>query len=78
MLVRKTIRKGVKITNTVNPDILGIKLLKDFFGFKEDLHIWFVYAPPLNSPYLADRQGVLDCFDRLLTNSDGSNMVFGD
>ena len=78
LLIRKTIRKGIKITYTDNPDILGIKMLKDFFGFKEDLHVWFVYAPPLNSPYLTDRQGVLDCFDRLLANSDGSNMVFGD
>ena len=77
LLIRKTIRKGVRVTSTENPDILGIRLLKDFFGLTEDLHIWFVYCPPLDSPYLADRKGILDCLDKLLTHSDRS-MVFGD
>ena len=77
LLIRKTIRKGIKITSTENPDIFGIRLLGEFFGLTEDLHIWFVYAPPLNSPYLSERQGVLDCLDKLLTHGDCS-MVFGD
>ena len=64
LLIRKTIRRGVKIIPSDNPDILGILLLKDFFGLTEDISIWFVYAPPLDSPYLTDRDGVLDCLEK--------------
>ena len=77
LLVRKTIRKGVKVVSTDNRDILGIRLLKSFFGLPEDLTIWFVYAPPLGTPYLIDRENVLNCLDKKLNNTNHS-MVMGD
>ena len=51
LLVRKSIRKGVKISDTDDPDILGITLKKDFFNLSEDVHLWFVYVSPATSPY---------------------------
>ena len=76
-MIRKTIRKGVKIMSTANPDILGITLLKDFFGLNEDLNVWFVYAPPLNTPYLVDKEDILDCLEKHLAQSE-NDMIFGD
>ena len=55
LLVRKTVRGGVKVTYTHDPDILGITLKKDFFGLSEDILVWFVYAPPASSLYARNR-----------------------
>ena len=35
LLVKKNIRKGVKVSSTDDPDILGITLKKDFFNLPE-------------------------------------------
>ena len=59
LLIRKSIRKGVKVTNTEDPDILGITLKKDFFNLPEDLQIWFVYVPPATSPYAKNKENTL-------------------
>ena len=32
LLIRKSVRRGVKVTNSTVPDILGITLSKEFFG----------------------------------------------
>ena len=77
LLIRRTVRKGVKIIPSDNPDILGILLLKDFFGLPEDLNVWFVYAPPLDSPYLNNRDGVLDCLEKHFGQYD-SPIIMGD
>ena len=58
LMIRKSIRKGVKFTNTEDPDILGITLKKDFFNLSEDVNIWFVYASPVNSPYTIKRDNI--------------------
>ena len=42
LLIRKTVRKGIKIIANDDPDILGVLMLKDFFGLPEDLTVWFV------------------------------------
>ena len=39
LLVRKTIRKGIKVISSDNHDILGIRLLRNFFGIPEDLTV---------------------------------------
>ena len=77
LLIRKSIRKGVKILSTDNPDILGILLLKEFFGFSEDLNIWFVYAPPLGTPYLTDKEDVLESLEKKLVRHDNP-IIMGD
>ena len=52
-------------------------LLKDFFGLPEDLNVWFVYAPPLDSPYLDNWDGVLDCLEKHFGQYD-SPIIMGD
>ena len=79
LLVRKTIRKGVKISYTDDPDILGITLKKDFFNFTEDLHTWFVYASPASSPYAKYRGNtILKLEDLLAQNATSQHIIMGD
>ena len=79
LLVRKTIRKGVKVTCTEDPDILGITLKKDFFGLSRDLGVWFVYAPPANSPYTRGRGCTILKLEELLARDPSDRyVVMGD
>ena len=57
--------------------ILGITLSKEFFGLQEDLAVWFVYAPPLSSSYVKNRDKVLDELEKLLISKDTS-IILGD
>ena len=77
LLIRKTIRIGIKIVSNDDPDILGVLLLKDFFGLPQDVTIWFVYASPSDSSYLTNRDDVLDCLERRLQVHENS-LIFGD
>ena len=77
LLIRKSVRRGVKVTHSAIPEILGIKLSKEFFGLEDDLAVWFVYAPPLNSPYLKNSDKVLDQLEKLLTTNNTS-IILGD
>ena len=77
LLVRKTIRAGVKVVSTSDPEILGVKMDRNFFGLKEDIHIWFTYAPPITSPYARSRKNVLDCLEKTLFSYQ-NNIVMGD
>ena len=77
LLIRKTIRKGIKVTYTADPDILGITLNKEFFGLEKELIVWFVYAPPVNSPYTKSRERVLGTLERLLAMNNNC-MIMGD
>ena len=47
LLMKSGIRKGIKILDSVNGDIICIKLQKDFFGLENDVFVCFVYASPL-------------------------------
>ena len=66
LFVRKSIRKGIKVKESHDRDILGIELCKSFFGLDSDLNIWFPYASPSTSPYTKARQVPL--FDSLEGN----------
>ena len=68
LLVRKSVRTGVKISYTENRDILGITLKHEFFHTPKDWTIWFTYAPPLNSPYLKGKEGVLSSLESFWTH----------
>ena len=59
MLIRKSIRTGIKVTDTEDPDILGITLKREFSNLREDMTIWFIYAPPVNYPYAKNRRNPL-------------------
>ncbi len=79
LLVRKSIRNGVKVTSTVDPDILGITLKKDFFNLAEDLKIWFVYAPPANSPYARNKGNtILQLEEQLAQQASDQHIILGD
>ena len=80
LLVRKIIRTGVKVSHIGNCDILGITLKKDFFELPDDKIVWFTYAPPLTSPYLTNKEGVLSVLEANLLCNDGSEntLVLGD
>ena len=79
LLLKKTVRRGVKITCTSDPDILGVSLNGKFFGRQEDVNLWFTYAPPSTSPYAKDRK-VLNTLEILLTkNTNPDNcLILGD
>ena len=80
LLVRKSVRDGLKLTNTENRDILGVTLKHSFFQTPQDRKIWFTYAPPLNSPYLKDKEGVLGSLESYLVTHNGmeNTLVLGD
>ena len=77
LFIRKTIRKGIKIITTGDPDILGARMDKEFFGMDEDVILWFAYAPPLTSPYTKSRENVISSLEELLTNHK-NNLILGD
>ncbi len=79
LLIRKTIRKGVKVTSTEDPDILRVTLKKDFFNLPEDLKVWFVYAPPANSPYTRNRGSTIAKLEEILAEeSSDRHIILGD
>ena len=79
LLVRKTVRAGVKVTYTDDSDILGITLKKEFFSLSEDLQVWFVYAPPANSPYARNRGSTISKLEELLaSNATSQHLILGD
>ena len=61
ILIKKTIKKGVKFIKDFKGDIIWLKMDKNFFGLKNNILVCFTYAPPINSPYLTDND--LDMID---------------
>ena len=79
LLVKNDIRQGVKISNTEDPDILGITLRKEFFNLPEDTLIWFAYASPVNSPYTKGRESVMAKLETLIASQPGDHhIIMGD
>ena len=67
VLVRNTIRKGVKITDREDKDILEITIQKGFFGLNHDFIILFTYASPINFPYTKSRkENVLEKLEKMI------------
>ena len=52
----------------------------EFFGHTRDRTIWFTYAPPVNSPYLTNKDGVLTSLEAFLLTKDGmeNTLILGD
>ena len=76
---RHSIRKGVKITDTEDKDILEVTIQKDFFGLNHDVIILFTYASPINSPYTKSRGGnVLEKLEKkIICNNDNNYIIMG-
>ena len=69
----------MKVTSTEDPDILGVTLKKDFFNLPEDLKVWFVYAPPANSPYTRNRGSTIAKLEEFLAEeSSDHHIILGD
>ena len=78
LLVRKSIRPGVKVSDARDPEILGITLKKDFFNFTDDLHVWFTYAPPVTSPYAKSRENPILKLEAKLAGKNANHLIMGD
>ena len=55
LLLRNSIRKGIKILKSDDKDILEVLLLKKYFGVHADIKLMFTYASPISSCYVKDR-----------------------
>ena len=51
LLVRNSIRKGIKILQNEDKDILELLLLKKYFCLDRDIKLIFAYASPITSCY---------------------------
>ena len=78
LLVRKSIRAGVKVTDTEDPEILGVTLKSNFFNLPEDLHLWFTYAPPVTSPYAKNRTNPILKLEEKIARRNKSHLIMGD
>ena len=78
LLIKKTIRKGVKISSTDDPDILGITLKKDFFNLPADTHVWFTYASPITSPYTKGRENIFTKLETSMAAHGKHQIIMGD
>ena len=79
LFIRSTIRKGVKVNNKIDVDILEIVLDKKFFGFTKDIRILFTYASPITSPYTRSRENtVLEKIETYIEDGRNSFLVMGD
>ena len=79
VLIKKEIKEGVKVIyqENSNPEIIGLKLKSDFFDLNEDTFLWFVYAPPISSPYTKSISDIFDTLEEKL-DTQRNNLIMGD
>ena len=79
LFIRKEIKEGVKVIyqENSNPEIIGLKLKSDFFDLTDDTFLWFVYAPPISSPYTKSINDIFDTLEQKL-DSQRNNLIMGD
>ena len=79
LFIRKDIKEGVKVIyqENSNPEIIGLKLKSDFFDLTDDTFLWFVYAPPISSPYTKSINDIFDTLEQKL-DSQRNNLIMGD
>ena len=63
VLVKKSLRKGVKLFSSKSNRLVWWKLDKHFFNLDEDIFVCSVYIPPANSKYFGQRK--IDPYDEL-------------
>ena len=79
ILIRKSIKMGIKIVEKCDDDAFEITLLKNFFGSKQDKKILFAYASPLNSCYTKSRSvNILDKIETELVDGDSKYIIMDD
>ena len=79
ILIRKSIKKGVKILKTNDKDVFELILLKKYFGLETDIKLIFMYASPINSCYTKARtENVIDTVEKKIVNSENNCLIMGD
>ena len=79
LLVRNSIRKGIKILNNQDKDIFELILLKKYFCLHADIKLIFAYASPITSCYTKARtENVIDTIERKTLNAGGNCLIMGD
>ena len=77
LFIRRTIKKGVKIEKQGDQDTFQIKILKNYFGWKQDVKIVFTYASPINSGYTKSRS--VNILDKIESDLEGGHsIIMGD
>ena len=79
LLIKRTLRKGVKINRDIDDDSVELVLDKGFFGFDKNMKILFTYASPLTSSYTKSRtKTVLEKIETFIDDGRNSFLVMGD
>ena len=79
ILIRKSIKKGVKLLKTNDKDIFELILLKQYFGLATDIKLIFMYASLINSCYTkACTENVIDTLEKKIVNSENNCLIMGD
>ena len=81
ILIRKSLRKGVKYLTLSSTEYQWLLLDKKYFGFDKDLYVCFAYIPPQYSSYYLDQN--IDYLELLEADiskyrSMGSVLILGD
>jgi hypothetical protein len=77
IIIDEQIRKGVKIFKESDYGV-WIKLDKHYFNIEQNVYMYALYLPPVNSPYAMKLP--YDCIERDLVDlcSDGNVLILGD
>ena len=83
VILRRTIKIGVKTVDTSHTDLIWIKLYRKFFKLKKDLYIGGIYISPASSDYTKITNVDKILFDKLESDiikfqQNSSVMLFGD
>ena len=81
ILLKNSIKPGIKIIKNTSSEIQWIRLTKEFFGFEKDLYICFTYFAPSNSSYVTrNNLDVLQILEHNVTEYSqiGNVIICGD
>ena len=84
VFISNHIKQGIKVVKNDHPDIIWIKLSKDFFNLSKNLLIYFTYISPSDSEYYKNnnltRTDLLECIklDCAEFMSNGNILLMGD
>jgi exonuclease III len=81
VLIRESLRPGIKVIEQSCSELVWVKLDKEFFKTEKDIYIAFTYVTPTNSSYT--RRAVVDVFSALENgitrhSREGNVIIMGD
>ena len=79
LLIRTSIRKGIKIQQDVDTDTIELTLQKTFFDIDRNINIVFTYASPINSCYTRARsENILEKIETKIVDGRNTYLIMGD